>query len=46
VAWGATVFLFGGSMVLICDRNKEEIYYREKQYLNEDDDERVGEMKV
>jgi hypothetical protein len=46
VAWGATIFLFGGSMVLICDRNKEEIYYREKRYLNEDDDEKIGDMKI
>ncbi len=46
VAWGATIFLFGGSMVLICDRNKEEIYYREKIYLNEDDEEKIGDMKI
>lgn len=36
VGWGATIFLFGGSMLLIFDRHKEEIYYREKLYLHED----------
>lgn len=34
-AWGSTIFLFGASMLLIFDRNKEEIYYREKVYLNQ-----------
>ncbi len=38
VAWGATIFLFGGSIVLICDRNKEEVYFREKMYLSEDEE--------
>lgn len=35
VAWSATLFLFAGSIILIYDRNKEEIYYREKIYLAE-----------
>ena len=38
VAWGSTIFLFGASMLLIFDRNKEEIYYREKLYLNQDEE--------
>jgi len=30
VAWGATLFTFGASLLLICDKEHEEIYYKEK----------------
>jgi len=30
VAWGAALFAFGSSLLLICDKEHEEIYYKEK----------------
>jgi len=30
VAWGASIFLFGGIILLLCDRETEEIYYKER----------------
>uniref|UniRef100_A0A914WFX0 Transmembrane protein 47 n=1 Tax=Plectus sambesii TaxID=2011161 RepID=A0A914WFX0_9BILA len=30
VAWGSTLFTFGASLLLICDKEHEEIYYKEK----------------
>jgi len=30
VAWGGALFAFGASLLLICDKEHEEIYYKEK----------------
>jgi len=30
VAWGSALFAFGASLLLICDKEHEEIYYKEK----------------
>ncbi|XP_003738243.1 transmembrane protein 47 [Galendromus occidentalis] len=30
VGWGAAIFLFGGILLLLCDKETEEIYYRER----------------
>jgi len=30
VAWGAAIFLFGASVLLMCDREAEEVYYKER----------------
>ncbi|XP_074654469.1 transmembrane protein 47-like [Tubulanus polymorphus] len=30
IAWGATAFCIGGAILLLCDKESEEIYYREK----------------
>lgn len=30
VGWGAAIFLFGAILLLLCDKETEEIYYRER----------------
>ncbi len=30
VAWGASIFLFGAVILLLCDKESEEIYYKGK----------------
>ncbi|CAG7816389.1 unnamed protein product [Allacma fusca] len=30
VGWGASIFLFGGVILLLCDKESEEIYYKER----------------
>nr|CAG4641325.1 EOG090X0HIV [Eulimnadia texana] len=30
VAWGAAIFLFGSSVLLMCDKEAEEVYYKER----------------
>lgn len=30
VGWGASIFLFGGIILLLCDKESEEIYYKER----------------
>ena len=45
VAWGAAIFLFGAAILLICDRNKEEVSYKERLYLNQEDEENVETQK-
>ena len=30
VAWGAAIFLFGASVLLMCDKEAEEVYYKER----------------
>jgi len=30
VGWGASIFLFGGVILLLCDKETEEIYYKER----------------
>lgn len=34
VAWGATLFTFGALLLLICDKEHEEVYYKEKTIYN------------
>uniref|UniRef100_A0A0R3RFQ6 Transmembrane protein 47 n=1 Tax=Elaeophora elaphi TaxID=1147741 RepID=A0A0R3RFQ6_9BILA len=34
VAWGATLFAFGASLLLICDKEHEEVYFKEKTIYN------------
>lgn len=29
VGWGAAIFLLGGVILLLCDKESEEIYYKE-----------------
>lgn len=41
VAWGAVIFLLGAALLVMCDRNREEVFYRERLYLNQDDEENV-----
>ncbi|XP_035706057.1 transmembrane protein 47 isoform X3 [Folsomia candida] len=30
VTWGASIFLFGGVILLLCDKESEELYYKER----------------
>ncbi|VDK20645.1 unnamed protein product [Anisakis simplex] len=34
VAWGGTLFTFGASLLLICDKEHEEVYYKQKTIYN------------
>ena len=34
VAWGAMLFAFGASLLLICDKEHEEVYHKEKTIYN------------
>ncbi|XP_037090069.1 transmembrane protein 47-like isoform X2 [Pollicipes pollicipes] len=36
VGWGAAIFLFGGVILLLCDKESEEIYYKERTILHEE----------
>ncbi|XP_034941816.1 transmembrane protein 47 isoform X2 [Chelonus insularis] len=36
VGWGAAIFLFGGVVLLLCDKESEEIYYKERKIVRED----------
>ncbi|KAK0081753.1 hypothetical protein PV326_007506, partial [Microctonus aethiopoides] len=36
VGWGAAIFLFGGLVLLSCDKESEEIYYKERKIVRED----------
>jgi hypothetical protein len=31
----------GAALLMMCDRNREEVFYRERLYLNQDDEENV-----
>jgi len=37
VGWGAAIFLFGGVVLLMCDKESEEIYYKERKIVYEND---------
>lgn len=37
VGWGAAIFLFGGVMLLLCDKESEEIYYKERKIVQDND---------
>lgn len=36
VGWGAAIFLFGGVVLLLCDKESEEIYYKERKVVHRD----------
>ncbi|KAF7989095.1 hypothetical protein HCN44_007405 [Aphidius gifuensis] len=36
VVWGAAIFLIGGIVLLLCDKESEEIYYKERKVVRED----------
>lgn len=35
VGWGAAIFLFGGAVLLLCDKESEEIYYKERKIVRD-----------
>ncbi|XP_011503439.1 PREDICTED: p53 apoptosis effector related to PMP-22 isoform X2 [Ceratosolen solmsi marchali] len=35
VGWGAAIFLFGGVVLLLCDKESEEIYYKERKIVRD-----------
>ncbi|KAJ8918590.1 hypothetical protein NQ315_013095, partial [Exocentrus adspersus] len=37
VGWGAAIFLFGGVILLMCDKESEEIYYKERKIVHDND---------
>lgn len=37
VGWGAAIFLFGGVVLLLCDKESEEIYYKERKIVHDND---------
>jgi len=41
VAWGASIFLFGGVILLLCDKESEEIYYKERTIVYTDTNNKV-----
>lgn len=38
VAWGSAIFLFGAILLLLCDKETEEIYYKERTITHENGD--------
>ncbi|KFM72660.1 Transmembrane protein 47, partial [Stegodyphus mimosarum] len=38
VAWGCAIFLFGAILLLLCDKETEEIYYKERTITHENGD--------
>ena len=34
VGWGAAIFLFGAILLLLCDKETEEIYYKERTIVH------------
>ncbi|KAG8195418.1 hypothetical protein JTE90_013875 [Oedothorax gibbosus] len=41
VAWGSAIFLFGAILLLLCDKETEEIYYKERTITHENGDARA-----
>ncbi|XP_018326807.1 uncharacterized protein LOC108738076 [Agrilus planipennis] len=37
VGWGAAIFLFGGVVLLMCDKENEQIYYKERKIVHDND---------
>ncbi|KAG7308877.1 hypothetical protein JYU34_006139 [Plutella xylostella] len=33
VGWGAAIFLFGAVVLLLCDKETEELYYKERKVV-------------
>uniref|UniRef100_T1JJY3 Uncharacterized protein n=1 Tax=Strigamia maritima TaxID=126957 RepID=T1JJY3_STRMM len=38
VGWGAAIFLFGAIVLLLCDKETDEIYYKERTIIHENGD--------
>lgn len=34
VGWGSAIFLFGAILLLLCDKETEEIYYKERTIMH------------
>jgi hypothetical protein len=43
VGWGAAIFLFGAILLLLCDKETEEIYYKERTIVHNNS---MGEHKA
>jgi len=41
VGWGAAIFLFGAVLLLLCDQEEEEIYYKERTIIHAENDSRA-----
>lgn len=37
VGWGVAIFLFSGVVLLMCDKESEEIYYKERKIVHDND---------
>ncbi len=37
IGWGATIFMIGAAILLLVDKESEEIFYREKTYYAQDE---------
>lgn len=35
LGWGGAIFLFGAVVLLLCDKESEEIYYKERKIVHE-----------
>ena len=38
MAWGGAIFIFGAAVLLLIDKESEEMYYREKTYYHNEAD--------
>lgn len=38
VGWGAAIFLFGAVVLLLCDKESEEIYYKERTIIHDNNE--------
>ena len=38
VGWGCAIFQFGAAILLLIDKESEEIYYKEKTYYDKESD--------
>ncbi|CAM1327673.1 Uncharacterised protein g9558 [Pycnogonum litorale] len=41
VGWGAAIFLFGAILLLLCDKETEEIYYKERTIMHNQNNSKV-----
>ncbi|CAF0704724.1 unnamed protein product [Brachionus calyciflorus] len=46
VAWGAVFFLADAVILLLCDRKKEELFYKESLYLNNDEEDIIDRQEA
>ena len=46
LAWGATIFLVAALGLLYYDRNREEIFYKEQLYLNQDEENMIVDQEA